>query len=35
MSGLAGGAQKLFIGAPMAVVVHTDTAMQELRANAA
>ena len=34
-SGLARGAQDLFIGAPMAVAVHTDTVIQELTANTA
>ncbi len=34
-SGLARGAQELFIGAPIAVVVHTDAVIQELTANTA
>ena len=34
-SGLARGAQELFIGTPMAVAVHTDTVIQELTANTA
>ena len=34
-SGLVRGAQELFIGAPIAVVVHTDSVIQELTANTA
>ena len=34
-SGLARGAQELFISTPMAVAVHTDTVIQELTANTA
>jgi RpiR family carbohydrate utilization transcriptional regulator len=34
-SGLARGAQELFIGAPVTVLVHTDAVIQELTANTA
>lgn len=34
-SGLARGAQELFIGSPVTVLVHTDAVIQELTANAA